>query len=203
MKNEFPISNLRAKYADKTADGKDISEAIAEAQLAGNIPELTNATAEDIFTNKPKFIKYDGVYYVLNEIDEFEIYYSSIYGNVSMGLSLLNDGQSVTIIPESDKVLATETYVEQNKGTKLYKHSIMLSSMIGEPFDLVNNSPTKFTISFRGVYGIPDLISGQPSLMSCIVQNPLKWKIVAVGNGLYTLAKYDSSTDQREIRRHH
>lgn len=94
MKNEFPISNLRAKYADKTADGKDISEAIAEAQLAGEIPVLTSETAEEIYNTKPKFIKYNTRVFVLQEIADPDVYYSSVYNETMCGIDIENDNDS-------------------------------------------------------------------------------------------------------------
>lgn len=121
MKNEFPISNLRAKYADKTADGKDISEAIAEAQLAGDIPVLTEDNIVEILQKRPKFISYaegslDPAIYVLQDnSDTSTAYYSTSWGDEAKTLSIQSSG------------IGVQTFnLVTSAGTKLYKHEINL-----------------------------------------------------------------------------
>lgn len=150
MKNEFPISNLRAKYADKTADGKDISEAIAEAQLAGDIPELTYDTFAEIFATKPKLISYteDGnipMIYIFHKDFGSGVEYSSVFGTRSSIISFDREGP----LPGSSYDLAKSTDV----GTKLYLHKITvsnsdLSSEIGfhlMSFKVVSTDPNSWT----------------------------------------------------------
>lgn len=115
--------DIYAERANKTADGKDIDAAIAEAQLAGNIPVLTQETAEEIYKTKPKFIINGTWIYVLQEIADPDVYYSSVYNEVMSGINITNE-EGVYSFTKTEIYPASTDYVDQNKGTKLYKHFI-------------------------------------------------------------------------------
>ena len=178
MKNEFPISNLRAKYADKTADGKDISEAIAEAQLAGDIPVLSSETAEEIYKTKPKFIKYSARVWVLQEIATPDVFYSSVYNETMAGIDIQDENGTYSFT-------MTEFYPANTSYVDASQRAGTITELTNDTAAQIYNTKPKF-IKYDGSYYV----------LSEFSDPDVYYASVGLNISVYIDITYDASTDE-------
>ena len=137
--NEYPITNIRAKYADEAAENSPLEKDIKDTLNIVTIPVLTEDNGESLFNLKPKQLIYNGIVYSLQDVSELNdlLYYSSVYEITSSTLSIAPDG---TFDTDNTELAKTEDIKPlYYHGINMYRGSAPLNAFI---FNIINNSPT-------------------------------------------------------------
>lgn len=89
------MQNQYVEFAKNDSEGNELSK----VNTLASIPVLTEDNAAEIFQKKPKTLVYNNIVYNLQDIGEYPygLYYSSIFDNEVLMVSLAYDGDEVTI----------------------------------------------------------------------------------------------------------
>ena len=156
MPNEYPIMNIRSKYADQTPEGKDLDNALETLQGAIEENAPYDGIVEYVFQStdyikKETLPSRQGIYKIMTNNGKYTGYmmYYPVTDTTFKAIGMINKYDPfifVTLSAVSKENNFNPGYHRLETGTKLYRHTLS-SALNGSSKQIIitNNSATSIT----------------------------------------------------------